>query len=211
MADFRPNTILPDANIWCSATLHSWFGLLAAETLGSWSFYWTEDILAEAVYHRRKRFPNAHAAQIDAMRDRLMVSMGENRISGYPIDPSVDYPDEFDAHVHSAAVHAGIAIIVSEDRKGFNSLYANPDDSPYEVLTADEFLMLVVDSIPQVVDSIITKQFLYWTSKGENYSFPRKLERAGAPKFAKYVDKRVNKLFRPIHGHRGTDNQSKFP
>lgn len=51
------NSVLPGANIWCSATLHAWFGLLAAETRGSWQFYYTEDILAEAIYHRRTPFP----------------------------------------------------------------------------------------------------------------------------------------------------------
>ena len=51
MASVRPHSVLPDANIWCSATLHTWFGLIATETIGSWTFHWTEDILAEAVYH----------------------------------------------------------------------------------------------------------------------------------------------------------------
>lgn len=64
MAIVRPNSVLPDANIWCSATLHSWFGLIATESIGSWTFYWTEDILAEAMYHRaskRRRSPRARA------------------------------------------------------------------------------------------------------------------------------------------------------
>lgn len=39
-------SILADANIWVSSPLHSWFALIAAETTGSWSFYWTEDIMA---------------------------------------------------------------------------------------------------------------------------------------------------------------------
>ena len=148
MAIVRPHSVLPDANIWCSATLHSWFGLIATETIGSWTFHWTEDILAEAVYHRRKRFPRASSQQIEALRDRLMASMGENRISRFPIDESVTYPDEYDAHVHSAAIHEGIAIIVTNDRTGFTGLYPDPDECPYEVHTADEFLTLVADSAP---------------------------------------------------------------
>lgn len=194
MAIVRPHSVLPDANIWCSATLHSWFGLISAETIGSWTFHWTEDILAEAIYHRRKRFPLAPARQIDAIRDRLMHTMGQNRISGFPIDDSVTYPDEYDAHVHSAAVHEGIAIIVSDDRTGFTGLYPDPDDCPYEVHTADEFLTLVADSAPQVVDAVITIQLTYWTSKGHSFSLPEKLRRAQAPNFAEYVRARLQSI-----------------
>ncbi|MDV6300916.1 PIN domain-containing protein [Dietzia maris] len=194
MAIVRPHSVLPDANIWCSATLHSWFGLIAAETIGSWTFHWTEDILAEAVYHRRKRFPRASSKQIEALRDRLMASMGENRISSFPIDESVTYPDECDAHVHSAAIHEGIAIIVSNDRTGFTGLYPDPDDCPYEVHTADEFLTLVADSAPQVVDAVITAQLIHWTGKGHSFSLPDKLRRAQAPHFAEYVRARLQTI-----------------
>lgn len=194
MAIVRPHSVLPDANIWCSATLHTWFGLIASETIGSWSFHWTEDILAEAVYHRRKRFPRASSQQIEALRDRLMASMGENRISRFPIDESVTYPDEYDAHVHSAAIHEGIAIIVTNDRAGFAGLYPDPDDCPYEVHSADDFLTLVADSAPQVVDAAITSQLAYWTGKGHSFSLPEKLRRADAPHFAEYVRYRLQTI-----------------
>lgn len=194
MAIVRPHSVLPDANIWCSATLHTWFGLIATETIGSWTFHWTEDILAEAVYHRRKRFPRASSQQIEALRDRLMASMGENRISNFPIDESVTYPDEYDAHVHSAAIHEGIAIIVTNDRTGLTGLYPDPDECPYEVHTADEFLTLVADSAPQVVDAVITAQLIHWTGKGHSFSLPDKLRQAQAPHFAEYVRARLQTI-----------------
>ena len=68
--------VLPDANIWASATLHSWFGLIAAVSPGVWKFHWTEDILAEAVHARRRRFPHASSAQMEQLRERLMTVMG---------------------------------------------------------------------------------------------------------------------------------------
>ncbi|MEH6807086.1 MAG: hypothetical protein V7697_29005 [Rhodococcus erythropolis] len=103
MAIVRPHSVLPDANIWCSATLHSWFGLIATETIGSWTFHWTEDILAEAVYHRRKRFPRASSQQIEALRDRLMASMGEWQIGlvGTP-SPAIRYCDSGDLVLRGA-------------------------------------------------------------------------------------------------------------
>lgn len=198
MARVRPNSVLPDANIWCSATLHAWFGLIATETIGSWSFHWTEDIIAEAMYHRRKRFALASSDQIEAIRDRLIKPMGENRISGFPIDDTVTYPDKYDAHVHSAAVHEGIAIVVSDDQAGFVGLYENPDDCPYEVHTADEFLLLVVDSAPQVIDRVITAQVEYRISKGKAFSLPAQLKKANAPRFAEHVRERLHVLPLPV-------------
>lgn len=111
-------SILPDANIWVSQTLHSWFGLIAAESLGSWSFYWTEDILAEALYHRRRRYPTATSTMVEDMRSRLLTTFGDNKITDYPDDPAVELEDINDSHVHNAAVHEGIAMIVTND-KGF--------------------------------------------------------------------------------------------
>lgn len=191
MAALVPNSVLPDANIWVSQTLHSWFALIAAETRGDWRFYWTEDILAEALYHRRKRWPQAPSCWVEKARDRLMVSMGDHRIDSFEIDTSVSYPDGFDAHVHSAAVKAGIAHVVSDDRKGFVGLYADPDDCPYEVYTADEFLCLVADSAIPVIDAVIKLQYEYFCGLGKSFSLPSKLEAANAHRFADVVRQRM--------------------
>lgn len=192
VASLIPNSVLPDSNVWFSLTLHSWFGLLAAETRGSWRFYWTEDIFAETVYRlRRERFPRASSKKMEDVRDRLMNSMGNNRISNFPHDSSVTYPDEFDAHVHSAAVHAGIAIIVTDDRKGFRGLYPDPDDCPYEVYRSDEFLMLAAQSSPVTVDAVIRQQFSYHQRRGTSFSLPKKLADAGCEDFAEYVRQRL--------------------
>lgn len=86
----RISSVLPDANIWVSATLRSWSALIAAETFGSWSFYWTEDIMAEAVNGRRRRFVRSSSKQMEDMRDRLLAIFGENRITNYPYDDSVN-------------------------------------------------------------------------------------------------------------------------
>lgn len=191
----RPNTVLPDANIWFSSTLHAWFGLLAAETLGTWHFYWTEDILAEATYHKRKKYPYTNSAQIDEIRGRLMRYMGNNQIKNFPIDQSVSYPDIFDAHVHSAAIHGNIQIIVTDDRKGFVGLYPHPDDYPYEVYTADEFLMLAAESAPQAIDAVICAQHNYYVERRKSFNLAKRLRDAGCTCFADYVAKRMQILF----------------
>lgn len=195
MAPLIPNSVLPDANIWVSQTLHSWFCLIAAETRGSWRFYWTEDILAEAVYHRRRGFVETGSKQVEDLRDRLIKTMGENRISGFPYDYSVTFPDENDAHIHNAAVHAGIAIIVSDNVRDLEGIYSNPDDCPYEVHTADEFLMLVAQSSPRVVDAVTCLQHDYHAGKRKQFSLPKKLNQAGCSEFAHHVQQRLQDLF----------------
>ena len=189
----QKNSILPDANIWVSQTLHSWIGLVASETRGQWHFYYTEDIFAEALRARRRRFPQANSSQIEAMRERLIKS-GLKPITNFTIDSDVTYPDEKDAHVHSAAVYAGIEIIITDNIKDFAELYADPDDCPYEVYTADDFLILVADSSPQLIDQIILLQHKHWSKYGRIFSLPRKLRDTGCPRFANYVCGRLQHI-----------------
>ena len=64
---------------------------------------------------------------------------------------------------------------------GFAGLFPDPDDCPYEVHTADEFLTLDAGSAPQIIDAAITAQLRYWTSKGSSFSLPKRLRQAQAP------------------------------
>lgn len=189
-----PNSVLPDANIWFSATLHAWFGLLAAETLGSWSFHWTEDILAETLYHKRREYPDSSSAQIEAIRKRLMSVIPDNEISNFPHDASVNYPDINDAHVHSAAIYAKIQYIVTNDRKGFVDIYDDPDDCPYEVYTADEFLMLAAESAPGAIDKVLHQQLNYYRDKGKPFNLVKRLKSAGCPDFSEYIRVRLQEV-----------------
>lgn len=186
----RPYSVLPDANIWVSATLHSWFALIANETTRAWTFHWTEDIMAEAVKGRRRRFPKSSSKQMEDLRARLLDIFGENKITSFPHDGSVTYSDDFDAHVHSAAVHAGIAMVVTDNIKDFENLYADPDECPYDLFTADQWLMVVAKSEPSAVDKAILQQHSYWSQYGK-HNLPRKLEDAGCADFAAYVRMRL--------------------
>lgn len=193
------NSILPDANILVSQTLHSWIALIAIETHGSWHFYYTEDILNEAGYHRRRLYPETASKQIEDLRDRLIHPQGPfKKIANFSIDSNVSYPDKFDAHVHSAAIHGNIGIIITNDSKGFKDLYTDPNDCPYEVYSADEFLMLVAESSPTVTDAVIKQQQEYWKGHyeiGKTISVPKKLRNAGCDMFADYVCKRLQVLY----------------
>ncbi|MEJ4100844.1 PIN domain-containing protein [Corynebacterium mastitidis] len=195
MTSLHAGSVLADSNIWVSATLHSWFALIASETTGSWSFYWTEDIMAEAVKGRRRRFPKSSSKQMEDLRDRLLTIFGENKITGFPYDTSVSYPDAFDAHVHSAAVHAGIGIVVTENIKDFEALYENSDDRPYDLLRADEWLMLAAKSAPMEIDAVIRQQYSYQARIKDTFNLPAQLHQAHCPQFADYVRSRLQTLF----------------
>lgn len=147
--------------------------------------------MAEAVKGRRRRFPESSSRSVENVRDRLIRILGENRISGFPYDASVTYPDRFDAHVHSAAVYAGVSMVVTENIKDFDSLYHDPDDRPYDLFTADEWLMLAADTAPEQVDSVIRQQLNYWQSRNVPFNLVKKLQLAGCPGFGEYVRKRL--------------------
>ena len=196
MSTPQANSILVDANVLASQTLHSWIGLIATETRGLWHFYYTEDILAEALHARRRRYPLSSSQQIEDIRSRTIKS-GIKPIKNFNIDQGVTYRDKNDAHVHSAAVHARVGILLTNNTKDFVGLYKNPDDCPYELYTTDEFLILAKESITAEIDSVIRRQFTYWKGRGENFSLPQKLEKAHCDEFAEYVRIRLQQIHDP--------------
>lgn len=147
--------------------------------------FWTEDVMAEMLYRRRKKNPYLSEEQIGGIRRRVAVTFGENSlITGYDIDETVDYPDVFDAHVHAAAVHGDIDLVLTEDTTGF--VFDGLDDLPYEVHGADDFFQLIDDSAPQLVQRVMAEQLRYWVAR-QGKSLPEALRSAGAPLSAERI------------------------
>lgn len=179
-------TVLPDANILYSRTLRDWLALCYLQVDGWFEVMWTEDIMAEVVYHLRKENPTASDSQIGGVRGKLVETFSRGRITGYTIDAEVCYPDVFDAHVHAAATHAGVDFVLTADR-GFAQLGNQLDELPYEVHSPDSFFCLLDDSSPRAVKAVTRKQLDYWEAKGVRFNLCTHLERAGAPQFAERV------------------------
>lgn len=181
-----PLDVLVDANVLFSRTVRDWVFLCYLETdPPMYRLYWTEDILAEVVGSLRERYPFHDDAQIGGVRRRIVATLPDGEIDGYSIDTSRTYRDPKDAHVHSAAIHGNVDILLTD-----NVSDLRPDDSddlPYEVLTADEFLLLVDDSSHELVHAVTRKQFRYHSGRSDSFSLPRSLERAGAKLFAERV------------------------
>ncbi|MGW6421314.1 PIN domain-containing protein [Nocardia sp. NPDC055053] len=177
--------MLPDANVLYSRTLRDWICLLANRS-GPPLFHlrWTEDILAELVYHLRKKHPHFSDPQIGGVRDRIISVAEHGRIRGYEIDSDLAYTDECDAHLHAAAEHGGVGYVITDDRRFHDFAVTNDDQLGYEVYTSDDFLMLVHrDSIATVREALLD-QIKYHRQRGKPFNLASRLEAAQAPQFA---------------------------
>jgi predicted nucleic acid-binding protein len=179
-------TVLVDANVFYSKTLRDWLGLCYLQTDGWFEVKWTEDIMAEVVYHLRRDNPTFSDPQIGGVRDRIVGVFDTGRIKGYAIDPNLPYPDIFDAHVHAAAVHDGVDFVLTAD-KGFEKLGAILDELPYEIHSPDSFFCLLDDSSPKSIQAVLQRQLAYWASKRVSFNLCTQLNNAGAPEFAERI------------------------
>ena len=181
-----PLNVLADANILFSRTIREWFCLCHLETDPPlFQLYWTEDIVAELAGALRERNPYYNDAQVDGVRRRIVATLPEGEIGGFSIDTARTYRDLKDVHVHSAAVHGHVDILLTDNVKDLKA--DDSDDLPYEALTAGEFLLLVDDSCQELVLEVTRKQFQYYSDRTDSFSLPGSLERAGAKIFAERV------------------------
>lgn len=78
-----------DANILYSRTLRDWFCLLSQESgFDGIELFWSEDVLAEMIYHLRKKNPHLSDEQVGGWRRTLLKGFPDAIITGYSIDPS---------------------------------------------------------------------------------------------------------------------------
>lgn len=181
-------TVLPDANVLYSRTLRDWICLLATRSGPPlFRLRWTEDVLAELVYHLRKKHPHFSDQQIGGVRDRIISVAEHGRIRGYEIDPDLEYTDKYDAHLHAAAEHGGIQYVITNDRGFHDFAVANDDLLGYEVYTPDDFLMLVHRDAIATVREALLDQITYHRRLGKPFNLASRLEAAQAPKFAAVI------------------------
>src|SRR5690606_18540634 len=64
--------VFVDANVWYSRALRDWFGMLYTKPdTPPFAVYWTEDVLAELVYHLRREHPDWPGRRITRIRDLM--------------------------------------------------------------------------------------------------------------------------------------------
>lgn len=178
--------VLLDANILYSRTLRDWIALLQIEAPSVFSVAWTEDIMVETLYHLRKKHPLWSEKQVGGMRRNLEKAFTGGQITDYQVDPATKYPDVGDAHVHAAAVHGAVDIVVTANGKDFPAT----DDLNYEIYPPDDFLILVDDAAPKAVRAVTEQQLRHYhqrSSGNEGVDLPLRLKNAKAPMFAARV------------------------
>jgi len=92
--------------------------------------------------------------------------------------------DDGDYHAHAAAIASGADMILTNNSP--SDITTTPDEEPYEIITADEFFLLVHRSNPHCLPARTQRQFDYWSAQGKG-QLDDALTRAGCPTFAAAV------------------------
>lgn len=144
------------------------------------------DVLVETVRVTRRRHPTADGKLTADLFHRLSDLLDE--VLG-DFDGSVDFAgaDVDDHHVHAAVIAGRADKLLTDNSRHF----PDADDLPYEVYTADEFLVLVDNSAPHHVRSVTRLQVEYWQRRRSAGATVKRLDQAlvdaGCPGFAERV------------------------
>lgn len=152
-----------------------------------YTVYWSEDVLAETMYHLRRNHPDWPGGKITHIRDRIAGTFEGGRVEDFLIDGTFPGNDPNDQHVHAAAIACQAHYLLAGD-KGFQPPQIDPDALPYEVYTPDEFFVLVDDNAPQIVADVTRDQADYWMRhRTGRVDLADKLHNADCPNFAQRV------------------------
>lgn len=187
-----PYDVFVDANVWFSRTLRDWIGMLyTTPDHPPFVVHWTEDVLAELLYHLRKTHPDWSGLRITTIRDRMAGAFEGGRVDQYVIDAAYGGTDVGDAHVHSAAVACSADVLVTCNVKDF---VWDENQSTYEVMHPDDFLILAADSFPELVQEVTQRMSAYWVARSGESNLPAALRKADCPRFADRVRHHLHRM-----------------
>lgn len=186
-----PQRVFVDANIFYSKTLLDWMFFLRGANEGMFQLHSTEDVFAEVLANMRKNAPDA-AGYVTRRRLELIRECVDEVIQDFPGGADFTGTDPGDYHVHAAAIAARSDLIVTADKPAH--ITTTPDDQPYEVISPDDFFMLVVDSSPSCLFPVVRAQFEYWKSKPKYQQLDDALRRSGCEGFAERVRQALSRL-----------------
>lgn len=194
MQGLGPYAVFVDANVWFSRTIRDWLGVLyVTPEAPPFVVHWTEDVLAELFHHLRKRHPEWSGARMVALRAQIAGTFEAGRVEDFLIDETYRGPDLGDAHVHAAAVACRADVLLTCDSSGFAW---DENSSPYEVMTPDEFLLLVDDVNPGLVVAAALRMCDHWVARTGEADLAGHLRTAGCPQFAARVEAHLQLLAR---------------
>lgn len=152
----------------------------------------SQGILDEWGNHQRNKYPTVHDSVLETIRQQIIRVCGgvEEIIHGFPIEIIPDYPDEEDLHVHAAAVAGNVKVLITNDKKLIDFSRSPQGASlAYETMTADKFLMELVDFLPDALwGELYLSELDYQREKyGVEVDISAALRNAGAPLFAGFL------------------------
>lgn len=183
--------VFPDANVLYSRTLRDWlFKLSLSSGGGLFRLHWSEDVYAEVVANLRTKNPHLPGGVLASIRQHFEGAMEGGKVTDYEPSSGSPIPDKMDHHIDAAARACGAHYVITADTDFFEST-VDPDLLPYEVYTADEFFMLIVDSAEDLVRAVAESEFEYRrTQHGDqitSHALADALEKAGCPMFGREV------------------------
>lgn len=176
--------VLVDANVLVSRTTMDWLHFLREFNEGMFQLHITHDIQAEAIHALRRRHPKRPGG---AIADRLKkISMiVDEVVEDFPGELPFTGADADDYHVHAAAVAGRADLVLTSNSP--NDITTTPDDEHYDIITPDDFFILVTDSNPRCLLPIVKAQFAYWSKKPGHAQLDEALTKAGCSAFAQRV------------------------
>jgi hypothetical protein len=180
--------VFVDANVLYSRTLRDWLMLLQLRSGGEiYSVYWSEDVLAEAIYRLRRSHPDWDGGKITYIRDLITQVFEGGRVDDFVVDGSFGGNDANDRHVHAAALACSADIVLSDDGGFFSAAEYDERTAPYESYRPDEFFLLVDDSSPDLVRKVTLEQTIHWRNKTGRADLAGPLAAAGCTRFGQRV------------------------
>lgn len=186
-----PQRVFVDANVFYSRTLLDWMYHLREANEGMFQLHTTEDVFAEVLANMRKKNPTA-PGHVTRHRLDLMKLCVDEVVQTFPGDLEFTGTDSNDYHVHAAAIEGRSDLILTCDNP--TNITTTPETQPYELITPDDFFVLIVDSAPGCLLPIVREQFDYWKMKPRYRQLDDALSRAGCQNFASQVRSALSRL-----------------
>ena len=175
--------------------------MLRRELATMFSLSTSDDVLDEAHRVWRKRHPGI-GGDMRARRELLFRSQFDDICSDWPGSPA-PVRDVDDSHVHNAAAHLGVEILLTNNVRDFGK----PESRSYDIYTPDEFFCLIHKNSPRGVEAVVMEQLGYWEQRhrADGSLRPKKLSialrEAGCREFALNVEN----CLRDMSGARDAD------
>lgn len=182
--------VFVDASIFVSRTILDWLFHLRRLNEGMFQLHATEDVFVEALHATRKRNPRAPGSLLSDRMEKIRACVDEV-LPTFPGTLEFTGSDEGDYHVHAAAISSRADIIPTQNDA--HDITTTPDSEPYEIYTADDFFMLIVQSNPSCLLTCTKGQLTYWSRRG-NPQLDDHLTKADCPKFADAVREALRTL-----------------